>query len=151
MDKNELEKEILSRLYEKGYRYIARNKDKSLYAYNSKPMKGEVIWVGGMYKSGLSFFNDLYDYIKFENEEPFDIAKKLDIVDWSIVPKDTKVLVSFNGVTWFRRYFAGYVSGKAINHFIVYADGATSWSTSTTDEEYTEGYRYCKLLREVTL
>ena len=32
-------------------------------------------------------------------------------VDWSKVPVDTPVLVSQNGSTWFKRYFAGFDKG----------------------------------------
>ena len=47
-------------------------------------------------------------------------------VDWSIVPVDTPVLISEDGVNWLRRYFAGMRDGKPL----VYSNGATSWSAN---------------------
>lgn len=46
-------------------------------------------------------------------------------VDWSKLPVDTRILVSRDGVTWYKRYFAGYKDGKVY----AYHDGCTSWST----------------------
>lgn len=45
-------------------------------------------------------------------------------VDWSKVPIDTPVLVSGNGKTWYRRYFAGIRNG----YREAYDVGATQWS-----------------------
>lgn len=45
-------------------------------------------------------------------------------VDWSKVPIDTPVLVSGNGKTWYRRYFAGIRNG----YREAYDVGATPWS-----------------------
>lgn len=48
-------------------------------------------------------------------------------VDWNKVPIDTPVLVSNNGETWYRRYFAGVNDeGKPF----VFPDGRTSWSNA---------------------
>ena len=45
-------------------------------------------------------------------------------VDWSKVPVDTPILVSIDGLNWYRRYFAKYKNG------FIYAfdSGTTSWS-----------------------
>lgn len=54
-----------------------------------------------------------------------------EIVDWSTVKIDTKVLVSNNGEIWFRKHFAGYEDGK----IYVWNGGYTSWSIlDTTDK-----------------
>lgn len=54
-------------------------------------------------------------------------------VDWSKVPVDTKILVSFNGKDWYKRYFAKYEEG------FVYAfeNGATSWSADVEPFSWT--------------
>lgn len=50
-------------------------------------------------------------------------------VDWSKVPIDTKVLVSDDGICWYRRYFAGTNDGEPL----VWYDGMTSWSAVLED------------------
>ena len=56
------------------------------------------------------------DWLNAEYQEP--------PVDWSKVPIDTPVLVSGNGKTWYRRYFAGVRNGNKE----AYDVGATAWS-----------------------
>lgn len=56
------------------------------------------------------------DWLNAEYQEPS--------VDWSKVPIDTPVLVSGNGKTWYRRYFAGIRNGNKE----AYDVGATAWS-----------------------
>ena len=54
-------------------------------------------------------------------EQEYDAAN----IDWSKVPKDTKVLVrNIGDDKWRRRYFAGYEKGL----FFTYPNGSTSWS-----------------------
>lgn len=81
MDKKEFSQELLKRLYKAGYRYIVRDSDFSLYAYWYKPVKGNMYWTGSQPEQPLFLFNDLYNYIEFEDEEPFKIAKAIDIID----------------------------------------------------------------------
>ena len=71
------------------------------------------------------------EYVEPEKEE----------VDWTKVPIDTKVLVSFDGVNLYRRYFAG-VSDRT-NYPQVFANGGDSWSTLRT-----EMWKYIKLYEE---
>lgn len=49
-------------------------------------------------------------------------------IDWSKVPVDTKILVSYDGEHWYKRYFAKYEKGKV--H--CWSNGATSWTTPIT-------------------
>lgn len=148
MDKELFEKELLERMYKAGYRYIARDSGFSLYAYRDKPVKGDMYWrAGGQPEQrslSLFLFNDLYNQIEFENDEPFDIIKALGITDWTQVPKDTKVLVSHDGEYWTKRYFSEYRKNSA-QPFVVYADGVTSWS-ATYDGNIAK-YEYCKLAK----
>ena len=51
-------------------------------------------------------------------------------IDWSKVPNNTPVLVSENGVDWYRRYFAGV--GRKDNRPLVWDNGATSWTADNT-------------------
>ena len=66
-----------------------------------------------------------------------------EVIDWSKVPVDTKVLVSKNGKDWYRRYFAKYVDG------VVYCfdSGATSFSVQDVILDIT-GWKYAKLYQE---
>lgn len=150
MDKKELRKEILQLMYDKGYRYIARDGYGNVHIYKTSPEKRHSYWTNGDLFARLHFTDNLFEDVKFEDKEPLSIAEELGIIDWATIPKDTKVLVSFNGIRWQKRYFAGYINREtAINRFKVYIGGLTSWSVP--DEERTECYRYCKLLREVPL
>lgn len=83
MDKKELSEELLKRLYKAGYRYIVRDSGFSLYAYWYKPIKGNMYWTDGSQLGqrslSLFLFNDLYNYIEFDDEEPFSIAKALGV------------------------------------------------------------------------
>ena len=60
-------------------------------------------------------------------------------VDWSKVAVDTPVLVSNDGTNWVRRYFAVAVETETI--YVVYAGGATRWSSDGLMEQY----KYAKL------
>lgn len=75
-------------------------------------------------------------------DEPqcIDIAEYLGVVDWSKVPVDTPILVSFDGCNWLKKYFA------KVQNDTVYAfdDGATSWSVSNKKYCVTS-WKYAKL------
>ena len=60
-------------------------------------------------------------------------------LDWSKVPVDTKVLVSDNGDTWYKRHFAKYEGGSV--H--VFPDGHSSFTTEVSDIIYP--WKYAKL------
>ena len=64
-----------------------------------------------------------------------------EIVDWSKVPVDTKILVSDDGERWTRRYFAKYENGRVYAFY----DGATSFTGSN---ESLLGWEYAKLYEE---
>lgn len=142
MNKSEFRKALLEHLYERGYRYIARDYNSCIFTSKAKPSKQEYTWIGGASMYGLYAFSDLFQDIQFENEEPFNIAKELGIIDWSKVPKDTKVLVSRDGKWWTKRYFKEYQENSE-KPFIVYAEGATSWSAAYGG--LVAEYEYCKL------
>lgn len=60
---------------------------------------------------------EIIDWLNAEYQEP--------PVDWSKVPIDTPVLASWDGESWYRRYYAG-TDGKG--NLKVYSSGKTSWS-----------------------
>lgn len=71
-------------------------------------------------------------------ELSFELAK--DNVDWNKVEVDTKILVSSNNRTWYKRYFAKYENDKVCT----FVDGATSFST----DGYYISWKYAKLYKE---
>lgn len=135
MNKEELRKEILKRLYGKCYRYITKDSWGQTHAHTRKPRKLEMGWNSNNDEINLFLFNDLFEDVTFEDKEP------LCIIEWSTIPKDTKVLVSNDGEHWERRYFKGYKDDK-LNPFLVYAYGLTSWVAT---DEHAVYYKYCKL------
>ena len=68
------EKVILRNLPKK-YKWIARDKNGCLYAYASKPKKGIIMWES----DGLPMipFDHLFQFIKWEDEEPYSIEELL--------------------------------------------------------------------------
>ena len=63
-------------------------------------------------------------------------------VDWNKVEVDTPILVKdYKSDTWERRYFAKYENGKVYT----WLGGATSWSTSGTDDDYMADWKMAKL------
>ncbi|KGF47559.1 hypothetical protein HMPREF0872_03950 [Veillonella montpellierensis DNF00314] len=146
MDKKELRKEILQLMYDKGYRYIAKNENGNVHVYKTLPEKKCSYWTNGDLFARLHFTDNLFEDVKFEDKEPLSIAEELGIVDWSTIPKDTKVLVSDDGEHWFREYFRRYEEHKE-KPFIVYAGGRTSWSVAYGGL-FAE-YKYCKLAEEI--
>ena len=69
------------------------------------------------------------------------VESKKEEVDWAKVLIDTKVLVSSDGVTWYKRYFAGVLCETGCPQ--VFANGADNWSNS-----FTESWKYIKLYEE---
>jgi hypothetical protein len=130
---DELAKDFLQYLYDKGYRYlfvvtctnaVAVSKSKLTFS-NKKCLESAGFYdklFGYEYKLGRAIMND--------EEYCINIGKKLNIIDWSAVKVDTKIRVSnFEGDLWRKRYFACYENGK------VYAfdSGKTSWSAGTNN------------------
>lgn len=80
---------------------------------------------------------------KFDIIEVYDIDGELiwerDKVDWSKIPRDTKVYVRQNQEDeWELRYFTYYENNK----FYTYSNGRTFWSDSFVD---LEKWNYCEL------
>lgn len=138
---------ILQQLYDEGYRYLARDESTFLYAYKQRPVKEQTIWSDTYYISSclqLSSFSCFKD-IKWADEEPLDITKELGIIDWTKVPKDTKVLVwDKPGEIKKRRYFSHYLTQNHAFPFAVYYKGTTSWTAT----DRVVDYRYCELFNE---
>lgn len=71
------EKAILRNI-DKKFKYIARDKDEMLFVFTGKPVKGECIWSaanGGL--TSLRIFKHLFQFIKWEDKEPYNIEDLL--------------------------------------------------------------------------
>ena len=65
-----------------------------------------------------------------------------EVIDWSKVPVDTKMLVSNDGENWHKRYFAKYEVGEVY----CFSFGATSFSNDNIS--YVAPWKYVKLYEE---
>ena len=82
---------------------------------------------------------ETYEYIEFEMHLFSIINGEFEeVVDWSKVQVDTKILVSENGKDWCRRYFAKYEGGRVY----AFMDGTTSFTGSS---ESSLSWKYAKL------
>ena len=63
----------------KDYKWIARNEDDVLYAYIERPVKRDGYWLNTTtkYALHLELFSHLFQFIKFENTEPYNIEELL--------------------------------------------------------------------------
>ena len=133
---------LLQKLYDEGWRYIVADKYENMYLTNEKPsMFDDVNEVRiSSCKKYIGITGVMAALPKLSANEVFSIEEELGIVDWSKVAVDTPVLVSSNGIEWYKRYFASFDRGNVL----AWEYGATSWSVD--DAEY-EVYRwsYAKL------
>lgn len=88
----------------------------------------------GFFSADYSCRHNACEWLNSEYVEP--------PVDWSKVEVDTPILVKdYKEDTWERRYFAKYENGKVYT----WLGGATSWSTSGTDDDYMADWKMAKL------
>lgn len=75
----ELEHGILEYLLEKRqYRFIVRERNDWLFIYKSNPKKEVDGWQSLSMSCGLNPFNGLFEFVKWEDEEPTSIQEVLD-------------------------------------------------------------------------
>lgn len=73
---------------------------------------------------------------------------KQEEIDWTKIPKDTKVWVrDYVGAEWKPRYFATYNACEKDYPYSVYPHGATSWGNS--DNGSLAQHKYCKLVKDI--
>lgn len=130
---------LLQKLYDDGWKYYVKNIGDTVFVTTKRPVMNDGILdinSGGHVKC----INNISKMMpKIERNEVLDIAEEIGIVDWSKVKVDTPVLVSVNGVKWYKRYFA-----KADCYDVyVWNKGATSWSIENVND--TEAWNYIKL------
>ena len=76
---SEAERVILENI-DKDYKWIARdNWDNQLFIYTAKPIKNEIkgTWGAEGDNADLELFNHLFQFIKWQDEEPYNIEELL--------------------------------------------------------------------------
>lgn len=74
----ELEHGILEYLLEKRqYRFVVRERNGIIYAYKSKPKKEADSWGSLSLNNELGLFNNLFQFVKWEDSEPTSIEDVL--------------------------------------------------------------------------
>lgn len=145
---DEIVRDFLQYLYDEGYRYLfvvtctgvaAVSKSKPTFSNEKfiESLASYDVLSGYEHKLGRSILNDTYYCI--------DIAKKLNIIDWSTVKVDTKIRVKDRmNVDWVRRYFAYYKNGEVY----VWCNGKTSWSAYGDSCLGTTSYKFAEVVEE---
>ena len=73
----DVEREILKNI-DKKYKWILRDEDGLLKVYSGKPCKQTCSWfMSGCEVSYLACFNHLFQFIKWEDKEPYEISELL--------------------------------------------------------------------------
>lgn len=75
------DEKVILRNIKPDYKYIARDKDGDIYAYQIKPSKNNETWVNGRFHINIRAFNHLFQFIKWEDEEPYNIEELLKEVE----------------------------------------------------------------------
>ena len=99
--------------------YYAKDSNGDAYFYDELPVKGKRCW---HYNKPTRLLYCVQ--IDGPWEDSLHRVEGGKITKVQIYSKDQKVLVSFDGEVWHRRYYSHYKDG---NHY-VFSNGATSWS-----------------------
>lgn len=85
-----LEHELLKFWYESGccYRYIARDLSGNLFLYVRRPTKKAEVWASIEWHKFISDFNDLFKFVKWEDEEPTSIKDVLE--NYEVIKDESK-------------------------------------------------------------
>ena len=71
----EIERTILQNV-NKEYKWLARDKNNNLHIHKRKPMKTSHFWDSGS-TFGMNAFRHLFQFIKWEDSEPYEIVELL--------------------------------------------------------------------------
>lgn len=73
-----LEYELLKYWKDKGYKYIARDSDLTLYIYKEEPFKNNDVWATEYgHAERHSYFDNFFSFIEWTDKYPFDIEELL--------------------------------------------------------------------------
>lgn len=73
----EAERVILENI-DKDFRYIARERSGNLCVYKDRPTKGISTWINGIITMHMGVFSHLFQFIKWEDEQPYNIEELLE-------------------------------------------------------------------------
>lgn len=79
-----LEFELLKFWHKQGYKYIARDRDNTLFIYKDKPSKLAEYWANLYHYSLDDNFRNLFEFVEWEDKEPTsikDVLKKCEVVN----------------------------------------------------------------------
>ena len=116
-----------------GKKYEAYNNGKSNGIWTLKEEVEDVFELYNEYEDGITNLYYVSEIASLEFKE---------VIDWSKIPVDTKVLVSKDGENWLRRYFAKYEDGKVY----FFSCGASSYSVD--DISNVLSWEYVKLYQK---
>jgi len=133
----ELRKFVLKDLIKEGYKYIARDREGALFAYSSKPIRRDGVWLFDKasntndYKN-ISLVSRIFTDIEWEKVEPFRIP----YTNWKEVPVDTPVVYTSATGKNYALYFCKY--DEENDRVVLYTDGRTSFTEQGVMETYPE-------------
>ena len=105
---------------------------------NSVSYTGSFYNIMEYYKEDLKYDGTTNNDIMYVYDSDGNLIWEREEVDWTKVPKDTKVLVrDSKDAEWRKRYFSEYKDGR----FYTFNNGGTSWSASNKTS-----WRECKLI-----
>ena len=134
----EFRKLVLNDLVKMGYKYIARDKSGTIYAFSSKPIRRETAWVVDIPPctvdklKDISLVSRMFTDIKWEDVKPF----RIQYTNWKEVPVDTPVVYTGESGKNYVRYFCKYDEGN--DRVVLYTDGRTSLTEQGIVEIYPE-------------
>ena len=133
----EFRKFVLKDLIKEGYKYIARDREGALFAYSSKPIRRDGVWLFEIasntndYKN-ISLVSRIFTDIEWEDVEPYRIP----CTNWREVPVDTPVVYTNCIGEKLVRYFCKY--DEENDRVVLYIDGRTSLTEQGIIEAYPE-------------
>lgn len=131
---------LLQKLYNNGLGYVVMDELGNTFITDKKPFDNVNEAPIGCYKKSVLISGGITIFTNIEKHKVYDIAEELGIVDWSKVKVDTPILVSDDGKTWYKRYFASFDKGDVLT----WEYGATSWSVDDAENEVFR-WNYAKL------
>ena len=128
---------VFGDLMKMGYKYIARDKDGAIFAYSSKPIRRDGVWLFDIASNtndskNISFVSCIFTDIEWEDEEPFRIP----YTNWKEVTVDTPVVYTNVNGEKYVRYFCKY--DEENDRVVLYANGRTSLTEHGIVETYPE-------------
>ena len=134
----EFRKFVFKDLMKMGYKFIARDKDETIYAFSQKPIRQGRAWSfdrafdDGNKLKDISLVSCIFTDIEWTDVEPFRIP----YTNWKEVPVDTPVVYKSGTSKNYVWYFCKY--DEENNRVVLYTDGRTSLTEHGTLEAYPE-------------